>query len=59
MASPRLSGWDMHGVWWEELGEKEGEEGEFEFSLLPFYLHCLLREAHLHCRKAISSVPVA
>lgn len=29
MASARLSGRDMHGVWWEELGEKEGEEGEF------------------------------
>ena len=28
MASARLSGWDVHGVW-EALGEKERQEAEF------------------------------
>lgn len=38
---------------------KDRRQSLFEFSLFPFYLHCLLREAHLHGRKSVSSVPVA
>lgn len=45
----RLSGWDMRGVLGKWLGEKNGEVRVCViFSLLPFYLHCLLREFHYH-----------
>lgn len=47
----------MCGKRW--VRRKERRENLFEFFLLPFYLHCLLREAHLHGRKSVSSVPVA
>lgn len=48
----RLSGRDLCSVLRKQLGKRDGEEEWYmPCSLFPFYVHCLLREAHHYGRQ--------